>query len=107
MRGAHVRSWHIYVCITNSLLFRDILAKNFNLSPLFPVMSKSHIGAYLDNWALIWQWQIPLDVASQCKDNGLIEIFVQVFVTVRQKYLMEDRLTLEGHHWKIRPFWDE
>ena len=74
--GAHLRSWHIWVCITNWLLFRDILAKkNFQLSPFLLVMLNSHIGAYLANWALIWQWQMSLDVASQCKGNGLIEIY--------------------------------
>ena len=50
---------------------------------------------------------MPLDVASQCKGNGLIEVFVQVLATGRQKYLLADRWTLEGHHWKIRQFWDE
>ena len=54
-----------------------------------------------------WQWQISLDVASQCKGNGLIEIFVQVFATGRQKWQMTDRSTLEGQHWNIRQFWDE
>ena len=50
---------------------------------------------------------MSLDVAGQCKGNGLIDIFVQVFATGRQKYLMADRSTLEGHHWEIRQFWDE
>ena len=70
-------------------------------------MLKSHVGAYLANKALIWQWLMYIDVASQCKGNGLIEIFVKVFATGRQKYLMVDRSTLEGHHWEIRQFWDE
>ena len=62
-------------------------------------------------WALIWQsWRSSgngkcLDVASQCKGNGLIEIFAQVFATGRQKYLMADTSTLEGHRWEIRQFW--
>ena len=105
--GAHLRWWHIYVCITNSLLFRDILEKKIKLSLFLPVMLKAHIGAYLANQTLIWQWQMSLDVASQCKGNGLIEIFVQVFGTGRQKYLMADGSTLEGHHWKIGQFWNE
>ena len=34
-------------------------------------------------WALIWLWQMSLDVASQSKGNGLIEIFVQVLANSR------------------------
>ena len=46
--GAHLRSWHIYVCITTSLLFRDILAKKkLQIITILPVMLKGHIGAYL------------------------------------------------------------
>ena len=44
---------------------------------------------------------MSLDVASQCKGNGLKQIFVQVFATGQQKYLMADRSALEGHHWEI------
>ena len=33
---AYLRPWHIYFCITNSLLFRDILAKKIKLSPFLP-----------------------------------------------------------------------
>ena len=90
----------MYVRIANSLVFRDIPAKKNQIIPFLTVMLKSHIdiGAYLANWALIWQWQMYLDVANQCKDNGLIEILVQAFAAGRQKYLMADRSTLEGHH---------
>ena len=78
-----------YVCITNTLLFRDILAeKNFRLSTFRHVMLKEQLGSYLANWALIWQWKMSSEVASQCKGNGPIEIFVQVLATGRQKYLL-------------------
>ena len=87
--------------------YRDILAKNFRLSTFRHVMLKGQWGSYLANWALIWQWKMSLEVSSQCKGNGLIEIFVQVLVTGRQKYLMADRSTFNGHHWQIKQFWDE
>ena len=50
---------------------------------------------------------VSVDVASQCKSNGIIEIFVQVLVTSRQKYLLADRSTLGGRCMKIRHFWGE
>ena len=43
--------------------------------------------------ALIGKREMSLDVASQCKANGIIEIFVLVLVTSRQKYLLADRST--------------
>ena len=45
---------------------------------------------------LIGKREMSLDVASQCKANGFIEIIVQVLVTSRQKYLLADRSTLVG-----------
>ena len=70
---AHLRPWHIYVCITNSLLFRDILAKKVRLSTFRHVMLKGPLSSYLANWALIWKLKMSLEVASQCKGNGLID----------------------------------
>ena len=46
--GAHLRSWQIYVCITNSLLFRDILAKKLQIITIPPRNVEEAIGA------LIW-----------------------------------------------------
>ena len=41
---AHLRQWHIYVCITNSLLFRYSSEKKIKLSPFFPVILKRPYG---------------------------------------------------------------
>ena len=40
-----------------------------------------------------WHREMSLDVASNCKGNEIIDIFVQVLVTSRQKYLLADRST--------------
>ena len=58
---AHLRPWHIYGCITNSLLFRDILAKKKHQIITIPPRNVEEVI-----WAIIWQRQISLDVANQC-----------------------------------------
>ena len=50
---------------------------------------------------------MSLDVASQCKANEIMEIFVQVLVTSRQKYLLADRSTLGATIGRFWQFWDE
>ena len=43
-RGAHLRSWHIYICITNSLLFRHIPAKKLHIITVSPRNAKEPYG---------------------------------------------------------------
>ena len=54
--------------------------------------------------ALIGKREMCLDVASQCKASGIIEIFVQVLVTSRQKYLLADRSTLGANIGRLGNF---
>ena len=96
---AHLRAWHIYISITNSLLFRDILAKKkLQIISIPPRNVRDHRGTNWHHGALIDKSQMSEDFTSQCKGNRPIEIFVQVLATGRQKYLMTDRSTLESHH---------
>ena len=65
-----------YICITNPLLSRDILANKLQILNI-PTRNveggigllSGKLGSYLANWALIWQWKMFSEVASQCKGN--------------------------------------
>ena len=70
------------------LLFREILAKEKNQIITIPPRNvEEAIRALADiEGHHLGKCEMSLDVASQCKTNWIIEIFVQILVTSRQKY---------------------